>query len=37
MHGKPREILTDNGSEFGGTGKGKNQFDKWCKRRGIEH
>ena len=37
MHGKPREILTDNGSEFGGNGKGDNEFDKWCDRRGIKH
>jgi len=36
IHGKPREILTDNGSEFGGTSK-DSQFDKWCKRRGIKH
>ncbi len=37
MHGKPREILTDNGSEFGGNGKGENDFDKWCERQGITH
>lgn len=36
MHGKPREILTDNGSEFGGTSK-DSEFDKWCKRQGIKH
>ena len=35
--GKPREILTDNGSEFGGTGSGDNEFDKWCNRQGINH
>jgi len=28
-HGKPREILADNGSPF------KNKFDRWCKRQGI--
>ena len=37
MYGKPREILTDNGSEFGGTGSGDNGFDKWCERQGIKH
>lgn len=36
MHGKPREILTDNGPEFGGTSK-DSEFDKWCKKRGIKH
>jgi transposase InsO family protein len=35
--GKPREILTDNGSEFGGTGSGDNIFDKWCERQVIKH
>lgn len=35
--GKPREILTDNGSEFGGTGSGDNEFDKWCDKQGIKH
>ncbi len=37
MHGKPREILTDNGSEFGGNSKKENAFDAWCARRGIIH
>ena len=36
MHGKPREILTDNGPEFGGRSK-DSEFDKWCKRNGIKH
>lgn len=36
MHGKPREILTDNGPEFGGTSK-DSEFDKWCEKRGIKH
>lgn len=31
IHGKPREILTDNGPEF------RDQFDKWCERQGIKH
>ena len=37
MHGKPRELLTDNGKEYGGNGKGYNEFDKWCNRKGIKH
>lgn len=36
MHGKPREILTDNGHEFGGTWK-DSQFDKWCNLQEIIH
>lgn len=36
MHGKPREILTDNGHEFGGTWK-DSQFDKWCNEQKIIH
>lgn len=36
MHGKPREILTDNGSEFGGTSK-DSEFDKWCNKQVIKH
>ena len=35
-YGKPREILTDNGSVFGGKSK-HSKFDRWCFRRGIEH
>ncbi|MBW2965911.1 DDE-type integrase/transposase/recombinase [Candidatus Woesearchaeota archaeon] len=35
-HGKPREILTDNGSEFGLNSK-HSKFDRWCRRRGILH
>jgi len=35
-HGKPREILSDNGSCFGGKSK-HSKFDRWCKRRGIKH
>lgn len=37
MHGKPREILTDNGPEFGGNGKGENEFDAWCEKQGVKH
>lgn len=31
MHGKPREILTDNGPEY------KKKFTKWCIKQGIKH
>lgn len=30
-YGKPRQVLTDNGSIY------QREFDKWCKKRGIEH
>ena len=36
IHRKPREILTDNGSEFGGTSK-ESEFDKWCEKQNIIH
>lgn len=36
IHGKPREILSDNGSVFGLRSK-HSQFDRWCNRRGIKH
>jgi len=36
IHGVPRELLTDNGSEFGGTSK-NSEFDNWCKQKGIKH
>jgi transposase InsO family protein len=36
IHGKPREILTDNGPAFGLSSK-KSRFDVWCRRRGIKH
>jgi len=35
-HGKPREILTDNGGAYGLNSK-NSRFDRWCKRRGIRH
>lgn len=35
-HGKPKQILTDNGPEFGGTSK-DSDFDKWCNKQGILH
>ena len=36
FHGKPREILTDNGSAYGLKSK-HSKFDRWCRRRGIKH
>jgi transposase InsO family protein len=36
FHGKPREILTDNGSVFGLKSK-HSKFDRWCRKRGIHH
>ena len=35
-YGKPREILSDNGSCFGSKSK-HGKFDRWCRRRGIMH
>jgi len=35
-HGKPREILSDNGSAYGLKSK-HSKFDRWCNRRGIHH
>ena len=35
-HGKPKQILTDNGPEFGGTSK-DSEFDKWCGKQEIIH
>jgi transposase InsO family protein len=36
IHGKPREILTDNGGAYGLNSK-HSRFDRWCRRRGIKH
>ena len=36
IYGKPREILTDNGSVFGLRSK-HSKFDIWCRRRQIKH
>ena len=36
VHGKPREILTDNGNVFGLRSK-HSKFDVWCRRQGIKH
>jgi transposase InsO family protein len=34
--GTPKQILTDNGSAYGGKSK-NSRFDRWCRRRGIQH
>jgi transposase-like protein len=36
INGKPREILTDNGSVFGLRSK-HSKFDRWCRRQEIKH
>ena len=36
IHGKPRELLTDNGNVYGLTSE-KSKFDFWCRRNGIKH
>ncbi len=36
IHGKPREILSDNGGAYGLKSK-HSKFDRWCNRRGIKH
>src|SRR3989338_7430224 len=36
IHGVPRELLTDNGSEVGGISK-NSEFDQWCEKWGIKH
>ena len=36
IHGKPREILTDNGNVFGLRSK-HSKFDRWCNRGKIKH
>lgn len=36
IHGIPRELLTDNGTEFGGFCR-TSQFDQWCKKWKIKH
>lgn len=35
-HGKPKQILTDNGSVYGLKSQ-HSKFDRWCKHRGINH
>ena len=36
VHGYPKQILTDNGGAYGLKSK-HSRFDRWCRRRGIEH
>ena len=36
VHGKPTQILSDNGSAYGLKSK-HSKFDRWCRRRGIHH
>ena len=36
IHGVPRELLTDNGTEFGGLCR-TSKFDKWCEKWNIKH
>ncbi|MAH07724.1 hypothetical protein CMI38_05760 [Candidatus Pacearchaeota archaeon] len=36
IYGKPREILSDNGSAYGLKSK-HSKFDRWCRKRGIKH
>lgn len=35
-HGKPKQILTDNGGAYGLNSK-HSRFDRWCRRRNIQH
>ncbi|MBI2135713.1 transposase [Candidatus Woesearchaeota archaeon] len=35
-HGKPKQILTDNGGEYGLNSK-HSRFDIWCRRREMHH
>jgi putative transposase len=36
IHGKPKQILSDNGSAYGSKST-HSKFDRWCRRRGIKH
>ena len=36
-HGKPREILSDHGTQFYSVRGGESEFDKFCKKEGIKH
>jgi transposase InsO family protein len=36
IYGKPRELLTDNGSAYG-LKSIHSKFDRWCRKRGIKH
>jgi len=35
-YGQPREIISDNGSPYGGKSK-HSKFDRWCRKNKIEH
>ncbi len=35
-HGKPKQILTDNGGAYGLNSR-HSRFDRWCRKRGIQH
>ena len=35
-HGKPKQILTDNGGAYGLNSK-HSRFDRWCRRKSIQH
>lgn len=35
-HGKPKQLLTDNGGAYGLNSR-HSRFDRWCNRRGIQH
>ena len=39
MFGKPKQIITDHGSEFYSMlgGPGRSKFDRWCAKNGIKH
>jgi transposase len=36
-HGKPREVLTDHGTQFYSVLGGESEFDKFCQNEGIKH
>lgn len=36
IHGKPKQILSDNGSAYG-LKSTHSKFDRWCRRRGVHH
>ena len=36
IYGKPRQIISDNGSPYGSKSK-HSKFDRWCRKNGIEH
>jgi len=36
-YSKPREILTDHGTQFWSVRRGESKFDQYCQQRGIKH